>query len=1277
MASNSTASAAERGTFVHILRAEAERRPDEIAYNYLFRSVEEVTTITYGELDARARAVGARLIAEGLSGTPILLLYPPDIEFIVGFFGCLYAGAYAVPAYPPDPARLGRTLPRLQSIVRDAGCQAVLTTRPIASMAASLGKVAGELLALKWITSDAEVGAVADDWADPGIKPDDLAFLQYTSGSTSTPKGVEVTHRNLTMHQDCIHDRLESEQPGNMMVSWLPTYHDMGLIGGLLHPLGSGFGCVFMPPMSFLRKPFLWLQAISHFRGALTVAPDFAYELCVRKVSPAERDTLDLRCLRRAMSGAEPVRYQTMKAFTEHFAPAGFNWNAWFPTYGMAEATLMVTGGHVSAPPRVRLLDSEALEQGQIINAEEVAGSDKRSQHLIGCGHAVNGLEIAIVDPESGRRAAADRVGEIWLRGPTIARGYWNRPEATEEIFHARIAGDEDEREWMRTGDLGFLDGEELYLAGRLKDLIILAGRNYYPQDLEETAARTDPALRPGCTVACTVAFEGRELPFLVQEVDTRRPVDTHALIGRIRRRISEAHEVPMHGVVLIAARSIHKTSSGKIQRRRTRMALEALELEVVDASLLEPEMPSTAPLATYVRALPEDARPEAIRYGLASLIAEARGAGAAIDDRKLSAQGLHFEHVVRLFRLVQARFGVALPWGLLLGNPTPERLIGTLTTALAAPPAEAETEAPAATLGRTEADLTAWLVERVSMRTGTPVAELDPHRPFAELGLDSADAVELSSELEEWLGRTLPSTVLWDHGTVASLVDFLVHGDEAPTAMGPARSDEPVAVVGMALRLPGAATPDAFWSLLREGRSGIRPAPAERYVPEAYAHLLPEGVSVDMIRRAGFIDDVDGFDASLFGITGREAPRIDPQQRLLLEMAWEALESAGLSREAVAGSSTGVFVGMSSDDYSSYQFADAREMRIHTCTGNARSIASNRLSYYFDLHGPSETIDTACSSSLVAVHLAVRALQRGDCDLALAGGVNGLLEAEAFLAMCGLHMLAPDGRCKSFDARADGFARGEGCGMLVLARLPDAKARGLRIRAVIHGSAVNQDGRSAGLTAPNRAAQVMAQRAALADAGLPPAAVSYIETHGTGTSLGDPIEVGAITDVFGADRAAHDSLWLGAVKTNIGHLESASGVAGLIKGVLAIEHGAIPANLHLETPSPHIAWAELPVRLPRRLEPWNPPGPRVFGLNSFGFAGTNAHLIIGEAPAEAAPPRHPHAAQILPLSARAPGLLPGLAEAYAARLAEGADLADLAFTAAIGRDAHAARLTV
>ena len=514
----------------------------------------------------------------------------------------------------------------------------------------------------------------------------------------------------------------------------------------------------------------------------------------------------------------------------------------------------------------------------------------------------------------------------------------------------------------------------------------------------------------------------------------------------------------------------------------------------------------------------------------------------------------------------------------------------------------------------------------------------------------------------------------------------------KARLAAAEASRHEPIAIVGMGCRLPGGVTdPQTLWQVLRDGVDTVREIPPGRWDIERHFSADPDQPGTMYTRQGGFLDQVDGFDAAFFGISPREADSMDPQQRLFLEVAWEALEHAAIAPDRLAGSATGVFAGVGNSDYMRLLFGQPEHIDAYAGSGGSASVIAGRLSYLLGLQGPSLAVDTACSASLVAVHLACQSLRSGECDLALAGGINLILGPEAHIAFTKARMLAPDGRCKAFDARADGYGRGEGCVVIALRRLSDAQTRGDRVLAVVRGSAVNQDGRSGGLTAPNGPAQEAVIAAALAAAGLAPAEVDVVEAHGTGTSLGDPIELQALGAALGAGRPPEQPLWVGSSKTNFGHLEAAAGITGLAKLVLALQHGQVPPHLHFSQPNPLIDWDRWPVRIATTLQAWPATGrPARAGVSSFGFSGTNAHVILEAAPtpapasaaasAAASPPagHTPRPHHLLALSAPSPAGLQALVQRHAQALRRDAvPLAAWVATANAGRAHFAHRLAV
>jgi acyl-CoA synthetase (AMP-forming)/AMP-acid ligase II len=573
----------EPSTLVEILRQRVLHQPDRLAYTFLLDGETEEAHLTYAGLDRKARAIGARLQSLGARGERALLLYPPGLEFIAGFFGCLYAGVVAVPVYPPHPVRLDRTLPRFLAIARDAQPVAVLTSSELLPVAESLFPQAPDLRALCWLATDTIAGTVADEWRPPALSSTSLALFQYTSGSTAAPRGVMLTHGNLLHNLELVRCAFQIG-PDSMGVSWLPMYHDMGLTG-FLEPLYINAPTFLMSPVAFLQRPLRWLQTISRTRGTTSGGPPFAYDLCVRKITPEQRATLDLSSWDMAFTGAEPVRYETLERFASTFAPCGFRREAFYPCYGLAEATLIASGGLKAAPPVVFTVQSAALERNRVIPAP---GEDAGARTLLGCGQSLGDQKIVIVHPETLTRCSSDEVGEIWIAGPSVAQGYWNQPEDTERTFHAYLA-DTGEGPFLRTGDLGCLKDGELFVTGRLKDLIIIDGYNHYPQDIELTVEHSYPALRPGCCAAFSVDVAGQERLVIAAEVERSylprrvQSLDTKEVVQAIRRAVAEYHELSVYAVSLLKPGTIPKTSSGKIQRHVCRTNFLAGSLDVVE----------------------------------------------------------------------------------------------------------------------------------------------------------------------------------------------------------------------------------------------------------------------------------------------------------------------------------------------------------------------------------------------------------------------------------------------------------------------------------------------------------------------------------------------------------------------------------------------------------------------------------------------------------------------------------------------------------------------
>ncbi|WP_433389475.1 AMP-binding protein [Micromonospora sp. KLBMP9576] len=688
--------ATHAGTVGELLRTRAKDQPDRLGYAFLADGEQERLPLTYGGADERASAVAAGLRAAGcLPGSRVILVLPPGLDYLTAFFGCLYAGVVAVPVYPPDPFQLERSLPRLLAIVRDAGPVVALTTAPLLGFLDEVTRLAPELGAMRWLAVD-EMPAAADGEGEPEpLRPDSTALLQYTSGSTSSPRGVVLSHRNL-LHNSSVIQRLFRTTPESRGLVWLPPYHDMGLIGGLLQPLYGGLPVTLMSPLHFLEEPMRWLRAIHRNGATVSGGPNFAYDLCARRFDPERDPDLDLSSWEVAFDGAEPIRPATLRRFAETFAPFGFRPGAFLPCYGLAEATLMVTGtgGIEPGQPAAALPEPVAVDRDALERHVAAPPGDGPVAQLTSCGRSVPEQIVAIVDPATATRCGPGRVGEIWVAGPSVASGYWGRPDESAEVFGARLAGRDES--FLRTGDLGFLRDGQLVITGRSKDLIIVRGRNHYPQDIEFTAERADPVLRPGCTAAF---LAGDDRLVLVHEARRQAgSVDVAAVTARVREAVAREHGLQAHTVVLIRAGGLPKTSSGKVQRRLCRSLLSDGALPEIgrDTSTVAPDADrvptaSAAPdlAADRVRAAAPDDRPAALESYLRSRVAPLTGTAPADLDpaEPLLAAGLDSLAVVQLKNVVEAELGLRLPLPDVLGGATLGAVAAGLADQLAAAP--------------------------------------------------------------------------------------------------------------------------------------------------------------------------------------------------------------------------------------------------------------------------------------------------------------------------------------------------------------------------------------------------------------------------------------------------------------------------------------------------------------------------------------------------------------------------------------------------------------
>lgn len=991
----------------------------------------------------------------------------------------------------------------------------------------------------------------------------DIAFIQFSSGSTGDPKGIKLTHGNLLANIDgiAIGTEVVSE---DKLLSWMPLTHDMGLIGFHLVPLVCGIDLYLMPTELFIRNPTLWMRKVSEYNITITSSPNFGYQHFLNQLNESNFLNIDLSSLRMIFNGAEPISANICRDFLNKLSPFGLKESVMFTVYGLAEASLAVTFPKASAPFSSLKFDRRKLGPGEKV--QEITTQDNYAIELVNCGSPITHCSVLIAD-EHHNALEDGHVGFINIKGANVTSGYYNNNEASNKVITADG--------WLNTGDLGFIFNGCLYVTGRMKELIFLAGQNVYPHDIERIAHDLDE-IEAGKIVACGIPDEKSGLEKLVLFVLFKKKAeDFLPIAAKLKRHIAAKAGIEVTWVVPI--KKIPKTTSGKIQR---------------------------------------------------VVLADDFIAGAFADGLT-SAQSFK-------------------------------------------------------TISISTVDLEVWLRSWLSNRMNVSLNDIDLDATFAEQGVTSLMAVEFARAIEEKTGEAVNTTVAWNFPNIRTLTQYLIGLDSETDQENSNQQksvNEPIAIIGMACRFPGAANLDEFWQLLKYGKNSLSEIESSRWNKTAVEDLT-SGNKNKTITLGNYLKDIDLFDASFFGISPKEAMEMDPQQRLLLELAWEAMEHTGIPQTELSNTNTAVYIGTSGNEYASLQINDLAALNAYSGTGNALSISANRLSYFFDLCGASMAVDTACSSSLVALHQACQQLRSGESDAALVGGVNLMVSPALNVVFSQANMLADDGKCKTFDQQANGYSRGEGGAIVMLKRLSDAIKDQNTIHAVIRGSALNQDGKSNGLTAPNGRAQKAVIQKAMKVANVLPLAVSYIETHGTGTPLGDPIEYQVLDETLQKNRTHNEPCWIGSVKTNIGHLEAAAGMAGLIKTVLSLQNKEIPQHLNFSNVNPYIRNGHQSVlKIPTEHTSWTlKEGSRIAGISAFGFGGTNAHIIIEEGAVYQEPILSVNDDKVYPLvlSAKNKEALKELALNYQQFL-DKTDKAfkDICYTAAFGRTAFAETLHI
>ncbi|MFE7269478.1 amino acid adenylation domain-containing protein [Streptomyces sp. NPDC057623] len=1149
------------------------------------------TEQSYPELLDRARRLLGGLRERGLrAGDTVVLCGLQPAEFFPAFWACVLGGAHPV-AIADSPLPGTPALQRLLDAHRLLGGPLVLSD---AAGAAAVGRAASGLRVE--IARDCLNAPPADDHVEPAA--DGTALLMLSSGSTGVPKAARLTHAGLADFAASSR-RILDVRPDDTMVNWLPLDHSGAFLLYHLLAVFAGCGNVHAATELVVAEPLRWLDLLHEHRARHAWAPTFAYQLVADALTGREPGHWDLGGLKSLVCGGERIALPVLRRFLDATAPYGIRERHVVPAWGMAETVTAVTYGRLDRPGTVHRLLKSSLS-GDLLRADEQTPDDD-CVTFVASGAPAHGVTLRIVD-ESGDLMPAGRIGRLQVHSPArLTPGYVGNPEADAAAFPAG-------RDWLDTGDLAFLDGGQVVITGRRKDVIILNGHNVYCHEVEE-AATAVVGIRQGEVAACGVPHPDRGTEELAVFFVSRGPDDDARVVREVkaalfkRLRLTAAHVLP------VPRDEFPRTPAGKVRRTELRDRLAAGGFGA-----------ATGP----ARRSPAD--PDAVT------------------------------------RLVREELGAVL------GRPA------------------------------------------------------DTDLPFYELGMTSVLIVRLRGRLEERLGTRIAQTALFEHPTVAALAAHLydtgalAEGEtrEHPTPAGstPAdtdthassdadadadAADRRVAVVGLSLRFPGADSADRFWANLRDGVVSVQVFGEDEL---AEAGLSPEQRRApDLVPVSGVLDGVEEFDPEFFGMSPRETELTHPAHRLFLECCHQALEEGGYA-SARPGTSIGVFAGSGmnlydhqlapgpgspSEPYEPYEPSEPSD-GTDPATGMRRAIGrqpdflATRVAYRLGLTGPAIGVQTACSTSLVAVHLAVQSLLSGEADLALAGAAAVHLPQRTGYRSHPGSILSPTGRCRPFDAEADGTVGGNGVAAVLLKRLDRALADGDTVHAVILGSAVNNDGaEKVGFSAPGVPGQADVVRRALRTAGVPADTISYVEAHGTGTRLGDPVELEALGRALGEDTPRTGFCAVGSVKPNIGHLDSCAGMAGLIKTILMLRHRTLVPTPHLTSPNPELGLDNGPLTLATELRPWAVPDgvPRRAGVSALGVGGTNAHVVLQEAP-PAPPAAAPLLPVLVPVSARDTEALDEFTGRLQDRLRQRPELsaADVAATLALGRPHRAARTT-
>lgn len=1079
--------------------------------------------VSYAEL---ARCAGKKLAAlreRGVKpGDHMILVIEQSKEFYQAYWACVFGGIIPAPVSQPSSWEDGADgLLKLSGIWELLGHPKLLIEEKNRLNCEKLVK-SNSYKELEFLVSQELVSEKIEE--QYRTKADDLIFLQFSSGSTGLPKGVQLTNRNILTNLVGLSERLGVTSQ-DIAFTWVPHTHDMGMFVQHLTPMMKGSNIMVFSPYNFVRSPYLFLSKITEHRGSWFCSTNFGFDWMTRNIPEDKLRTLDLSRLRFALNGAEPISVMVTENFIKKFETCGFRNHMMLPSYGMAEATVGISIPRLGDPPKV--VSAKRMELIHENRIEECASGDPNRVDFYREGSALAGVSVRISDDE-GVTLDENQVGEVQVKGASVTSGYYNREEATRQVFCGK---------WLRTGDLGFMRDGELVITGRKKDIIFVRGQNYYSHDLEEVIYRH--GLVPRGNLVCAGCFNGKtQQEEILVFVKDRLQADTFRFLRK--EIICQMYEsLGLDITHVIPVRVIPKTTSGKVQRYQL---VKSYEDGDFDSLLLKTEL----------------------------------GMEMEAGKKPLTAPGELSDFLHK-------------SWAQIL-NISPDSF-----------------------------------TDEESIRA---------------MGGNSIRLYQLLNRLENRLGQEVGMNAFIRCSTIAQLAKYgenIRNGTKTDKSQNREicqRERQQIAITGLAFRLPGARTQIQLWKNLEDKKDCISRVSLSRRT------LAGEPDWEDWF---GEVKDIDSFDYEFFEISKEEALFMDPQQRLMMETAYEALEDAGMVMESGEERPIGVYAGMNWNGYSRFVSSYVRrgEGKVHqnALVRNLNNIAAASIAHQFNFTGPAMALDTACSSFLTGIHQGVRALRNGEINGAVVGGAVVLVDKTVHRLAEHAGILSSTNQSKVFDKDADGSVLGEGVIVAYLETLSKAVKDNKQIYGVVHGTAVNNDGYSLGIMAPNPKGQFQVLEKAYEDAGISPGDISYLEAHGTGTTIGDPIEVNALSKLFavyGKDTGKQ-SIGIGSVKTNIGHLLPAAGGASLVKVLLSLKNKKLPSSLNMEYLNPALELEKTPFQVVTETREWNPGrcGERIAGITSLGLGGTNAHIVVGEWKDKAAALRNEEQIHFLTVSAK------------------------------------------